>query len=102
MSDTLVNRLRGQYACGVNNEFGTRSFADFIPAISLEAADRIEELTKTKPNNNIGATHWAELPDKTILFYKVGNDVLLWFPLTERWDEPDTVPYSLYSFDDEI
>ena len=40
----LVNRLRGQYEVGHNAEFGTRSFADFIPPISLEAADRIEEL----------------------------------------------------------
>ena len=41
---TLVNRLRGQYEVGKNNEFGTRSFADFIPPISLEAANRIEAL----------------------------------------------------------
>ena len=40
----LVDRLRGQYAVGPDNVYGTRSFADFIPPISLEAADRIEEL----------------------------------------------------------
>ncbi len=44
MSDSLVNRLRGIYDLGPNAEFGTRSFADFIPPISLEAANRIEEL----------------------------------------------------------
>ena len=46
MSDTLVNRLRGIYGIGPDNEFGTRSFADFIPPISLEAVSRIEELNK--------------------------------------------------------
>jgi len=44
--DKLVNRLRGIYEVGHNAEFGTRSFADFVPPISLEAADRIEELEK--------------------------------------------------------
>ena len=45
MSD-LVNRLRGKYQVGPDGVFGTRSFADFIPPISLEAADRIEQLEK--------------------------------------------------------
>lgn len=44
MKDTLVKRLRGEYEVGPDSEFGTRSFADFIPPISFEAADRIEEL----------------------------------------------------------
>jgi hypothetical protein len=44
MSDTLVNRLRGIYEVGPNAEFGTRSFAAFVPPISLEAADEIERL----------------------------------------------------------
>jgi hypothetical protein len=44
MVDRLVNRLRGQYGIGPGKEFGTRSFADFVPPISLEAANRIEEL----------------------------------------------------------
>ena len=43
MSD-LVNRLRGQYSVGPDGVYGTRSFADFIPPISLEAAKRIEAL----------------------------------------------------------
>ena len=42
--DKLTNRLRGQYSVGPENIYGTRSFADFIPPISLEAANRIEEL----------------------------------------------------------
>lgn len=42
--DDLVNRLRGIYAVGPEGVYGTRSFADFIPPISLEAADRISEL----------------------------------------------------------
>ena len=42
--DTLVNRLRGRYKLGPNAEFGRRSFADFVPFISLEAAIEIEQL----------------------------------------------------------
>lgn len=44
--NTLTDRLRGIYSVGINGEFGTRSFVEFIPPISLEAADRIEELEK--------------------------------------------------------
>jgi len=44
MANKLTDRLRGLYQVGENNEFGTRSFADFIPPISIEAANRIEEL----------------------------------------------------------
>ena len=40
----LTDRLRGNYEIGENAEFGHRSFADFIPPISIEAADRIETL----------------------------------------------------------
>jgi hypothetical protein len=44
--DKLVDRLRGKDTVGPNAEFGTRSFADFVPPISLEAANRIENLEK--------------------------------------------------------
>ena len=44
MNDTLVNRLRGLYTVGPNAEFGTRSFADFVAPIQLEAADEIDRL----------------------------------------------------------
>ena len=44
MSDTLTARLRGQYKIGPDGVYGTRDFSDFIPPISLEAADRIEQL----------------------------------------------------------
>ncbi len=44
MSDKLTDRLRGKYEVGPGGMYGTRSFADFIPPISIEAADRIEEL----------------------------------------------------------
>ena len=44
MSDSLVNRLRGRYEVGPDGVYGTRSFSDFIPPISIEAAERIEEL----------------------------------------------------------
>ena len=42
--DTLANRLRGIYSVGPNAAYGVRSFADFIPPINLEAANRIDEL----------------------------------------------------------
>jgi len=42
--DKLVNRLRGQYEIGEGAMYGKRDFSDFIPAISLEAATRIEDL----------------------------------------------------------
>ncbi len=47
VSDRLVDRLRGQYACGPhlpngNPEFGWRQFQ--APPIQHEAADRIESL----------------------------------------------------------
>ncbi len=44
MSDRLIDRLRGIYEVGPGAVYGTRSFADFIPPISFEAAARIEEL----------------------------------------------------------
>ena len=44
MSETLVDRLRGLYSVGPKGEYGKRDFSEFIPAISLEAANRIEEL----------------------------------------------------------
>ena len=45
MSDLdLVNRLRGIYKIGPDGEYGKRDFSEFVPAISLEAADEIERL----------------------------------------------------------
>jgi hypothetical protein len=49
VSDKLVDRLRGQYACGPimpngEPEFGWRHFP--VPRIQGEAADRIEQLEK--------------------------------------------------------
>jgi len=40
----LKNRLRGIYKLGDGTEFEDRSFAEFIPPISLEAANEIERL----------------------------------------------------------
>ena len=46
--DNLIDRLRGFYKVGSNNEFGTIDFSQTIniPSISLEAANRIEVLEK--------------------------------------------------------
>ena len=57
MPDKLTNRLRGLYEVGPNAEFGTRSF-DFIPPISIEAAERIEELEE--------ALHLIYTSDETV------------------------------------
>ena len=51
------------------------------------------------PENKINATHWAVLPDKTILFYRIGDEVFLWLPLSKVWESPKTVPYTLHCFD---
>ena len=40
----LVDRLRGIYKIGPDGEYGKRDFSEFVPAISLEAADEIERL----------------------------------------------------------
>ena len=55
------------------------------------------ELVKI-PENKIGATHWAESPNKT-LFYRIGDNVELWAPYTRTWISPHSVPYTLYCFD---
>ena len=44
MSDTLVDRLRGNYIVGPADEFRCRDFSKFVPEIQFEAADRIAEL----------------------------------------------------------
>lgn len=44
MSDKLTDRLRGHYKVGPEGAYGTRDFSDFIPPISIEAANRIDEL----------------------------------------------------------
>lgn len=50
--------------------------------------------------NDIGATHWAVLPDNTILLYKVGHHTKLWLDHSEVWTDVHMIPYTLYSFDD--
>ena len=69
--------------------------------------DEIEYVKKKNdnvnvPENKIGATHWAVLPDESIVFYKITSKVLMWFPLSKVWDDPKTTPYTLHSFDDYI
>ena len=66
--------------------------------------DDVEHIGKpsgiSPPSNDVGATHWAECPDGSKLFYIVGNDVLLWMPQNKVYQGPVTVPYTLYCFDD--
>jgi len=45
----LKERLRGHYTCG---PFGTRDFSSYIPAISIEAADYIEQLEQQLADAN--------------------------------------------------
>ena len=56
-------------------------------------------LNPTPPENEVGATHWAVLPDESILFYRVDSTILLWRPFSKVWDTPGIVPYTLHSFD---
>ena len=59
----LVNRLRGQYAVGPDGVYGTRDFADFIPPISLEAADRITELEAQLASSQ-SKSQWVSVEDR--------------------------------------
>jgi len=72
----LINRLRGQYSAGPNNEFRTRSFADFIPPISIEAADRIENLEEAL--RQIKVTENSYDDEQTVLseIYVICEDAL--------------------------
>ena len=45
MSD-LIKRLRGKYSVGPDGVYEDRDFGSFTPAITNEAADRIEQLKK--------------------------------------------------------
>lgn len=79
--------------------FGSRERATVV-----EAADRIEELESViidheTPTNDVGATHWAVTPDSEVLFYKIGDDTLLWLAYSEVWITPGMAPYTLHPFD---
>jgi len=60
------------------------------------------------PRNDMGATHWAVLPDGSLAFYKIGSEVLLWYPISTVgdgagmavWGEVTLAPYTLHCFDD--
>ncbi len=67
--------------------------------ITLLIADN-ERLDPTPPERIEGATHWAILPDDSVLYYKVSDEVHLWLPLSHVWDLPNLVPYTLHCFDD--
>ncbi len=72
MSD-LTSRLRGLYKVGENGEYGTRSFSDFIPPISIEAAKRIDELENAL-NLISGAKEVSENP--LYLIQNICNEVI--------------------------
>lgn len=75
-----------------------------MKAVLIEGVEYIKKPEPVEqPKNNIDATHWAILPDGSILFYRVGDKVFLWKPSSKVWDSPATVPYTLYVFcDDEM
>lgn len=52
------------------------------------------------PPNDVEATHWAILPDESIVYYVIGDEVLLWLPLSSVWVSPGLVPYTLHCFGD--
>jgi hypothetical protein len=65
--------------------------------------DGVEYIPKPRempmPTNKIGATHFAILPDKSIIFYRIEDTVLVWKPISKCWDAPSLVPYTLNTFD---
>lgn len=56
-----------------------------------------EQKDSLKIENNIGATHYAILPDDSIVFYKLYCGVFVWLPLSQCWKEEycGIVPYDL-------
>ena len=72
-----------------------------MPKVIIDGVEYVEKLAKIKPPaNDLNATHWAELPDGSKLFYKLGEELLWWLPASMKWEPPRIVPYTLYCFDD--
>ncbi|PCJ26745.1 MAG: hypothetical protein COA94_04930 [Rickettsiales bacterium] len=72
-----------------------------MATVIINNVEYIEKPKDIKPPENIhNATHWAVLPDDSILFYRVDDEVVLWQPLSQLWIPPSTVPYTLHSYDD--
>lgn len=74
--------------------------------LEAKVKEQAEELeAKSLLKNDIpvpfGATHYAKLPDNTFLFYKLGNESLLWFPVSKVWGKSSLIPYTLYYFDED-
>lgn len=55
---------------------------------------------QSTPEKIDGATHFAILPDDSIVYYQVADSVRIWLPNSKFWDLPGLVPYTLISFDD--
>ena len=72
-----------------------------MPKVIIDDIEYIENpYVLTPPQNDLRATHWAELPDGSVIMYRVFDDVKLWLPLSEKWTCPGTVPYTLNCFAD--
>ena len=69
--------------------------------VLIDGVKYVKEPERRKPpKNDLSATHWAELPDGSTLFYKIGVFIHLWVPASEVWLNTNNVPYTLYCFDD--
>lgn len=84
---------------------GSMDFWDSLEANEKKLCkDLVQQILKpekpTLPENPLNATHWAKLPDNSILYYQVTNNILLWAPASRIWIKPEIVPYTLISFDD--
>lgn len=74
--------------------------------LELKKADRLiallvnenQQLKPIQPENNIGATHWATLPDGNIALYKIGRAVEIWLPYSKTWTTTDDAPYTIHPF----
>ena len=69
MSD-LIKRLRGKYSVGPDGVYEDRDFGSFTPAITNEAADRIEQLKKEN-------ALYLELLDQCAAYRKTHNHRVL-------------------------
>jgi len=79
----------------MNSDLTLRDVDRLISMLVLEN----KSLSTTKPENTIGATHWAVLPDGHVIYYKISDKVLLWRPYAEVWDIVfGVVPYTLHSY----
>lgn len=73
-----------------------------MPTVIIDGIEYVPKAKNEKPKieNNIGATHYAILPDDSIVFYCLGDGVLVYLPMSNIWKYIDDVPYDLIKCDE--